>query len=95
MLQLLRFAFRVSLYLLTGLPWSRCPPSAVRAAASSGRDPIVLHSDDVSRPSQLALDDQALNTEKAALLQDLEVGHSVLPLDVAADKMYFNRLNTL
>ena len=25
MLQLLRFAFRVSLYLLKGLPWSRCP----------------------------------------------------------------------
>ena len=31
----------------------------------------------------MALDDQALNTGEAALLQDPEVGHSVLPLDVA------------
>ena len=34
-------------------------------------------------PSQLALDDQAINAGEAALLQDLEIGHSVLPLDVA------------
>ena len=47
------------------------------------RDPVVLHSDDVSCRSQLARDDQALNAGLAALRQDLEVGHSVLPLDVA------------
>ena len=47
------------------------------------RDSVILHTDDVSCPSQLALDDQALNAGKAALLQDLEVGHSVLLLDVA------------
>ena len=48
------------------------------------RDPVdVLHSDDVSCPSQLALDDQSLDAGEAKLLQDLEVGYSVLPLDVA------------
>ena len=47
------------------------------------RDPVALYSADVSCPSQLALDDQALNAGEAALLQDLEFGHSVLPLDVA------------
>ena len=47
------------------------------------RDSVVLHSDDVFCPSQLALDDQALNAGEAALLHDLEVGRSVLPLDVA------------
>ena len=36
----------------------------------------------MSCPSPLALDDQALNTGEDALPQDLEVGHSDLPLDV-------------
>ena len=37
----------------------------------------------MSCPSKLALDDQALNAGEAALLQDLEVGDSVLPRDVS------------
>ena len=37
----------------------------------------------MSCPSKLALDDQALNAGETALLQDLEVGHSDLPLYVA------------
>ena len=49
------------------------------------RDPVVLHPDDVSCPSQLTLDDQALNAGEAAILQDLEVEHSVLPLRDVAD----------
>ena len=76
MLQLLRFA--LSLYLLKGLPWSRCPSFSCPYSSI-----FEILSDNVSRPSQLALEDQALNAGEAALLQDLEVGHSVLPLDVA------------
>ena len=80
MLQLLRFAFRVSLYLegscLVAMPLLQL------SVQQDLRDPVVLHSDDVSCQSQLALDDEAVNTGDAALLQDLEVGHPVLPLDV-------------
>ena len=68
MLQLLRFAFRVSLYFLKGLPWSQCPSFSCPYS---------------SIPSQLALDYQAFHAGEAAFLQDPEVGHSVLPLDVA------------
>ena len=82
MLQLLRFAFRESLYLLKGLPWSRCPSFSCPYSSIFGVL-VILHLDDVCRPSQLALDDQAINAGEAALLQDLAVGHSVLPLDVA------------
>ncbi len=46
------------------------------------RDSVILHSDDVPCPSQLALDDQALNAWEVTLLQDLEIGHSILPLDI-------------
>ena len=49
MLQLLRFAFRVSLYLLKGLPWSRCPSfscpysSIFRILSSSIRTMCPVH----------------------------------------------------
>ena len=46
-------------------------------------NPIIFHAYNMSCPSQLALDDQALNAGEVTLFQTLEVRHSVLPFNVA------------
>ena len=66
-LQFLRFAFKVSLYLLRGLPWSRCPCFNSLWNRWSLWNPIIFHAYNMSCPSRLALDDQALNAGEVAL----------------------------
>ena len=82
MLQLLRLAFRVSLYLLKGLPWLHCPSFSCPYSSIFG---ILSSSIRTMCPVHLSwyLMIKHCSAGEAALLQDLEVGHSVLPLDVA------------